>query len=139
MEAGREVLRRVNGYLRSGKEFGIETTLSGNWIFSAIQVALNEKFFVRLLYICVDNPERSIQRVQERVAGGGHDIPEDDIRRRYIRSLSNLRKVLRMVDHALVYDNSYEEPKLLLELKSGVVITKLNWLPSWAGNLLDDL
>ncbi len=137
IEAGREVLRRTNEYVRNGEDFGIETTLAGNWTFSAIQVALDQKLFVRLLYICVDNPERNIQRVRERVAGGGHDIPEDDIRRRYVRSLSNLQKVLRIVDHALVYDNSGAAPELLVELKSGIVVTKLNLLPSWAQNLLD--
>ena len=47
-------------------------------------------FIVRLVYVCLDNPERSIQRVRERVAQGGNDVPDADIRRRYNRSLLNL-------------------------------------------------
>lgn len=91
LTAGREVPRRTNEYIGSGQDFAIETTLAGGWTTSAIQAAMERAFFVRLVYICVDNPERSIQRVHERVAQGGHDFPDEDARRRYTRSLLNLR------------------------------------------------
>jgi hypothetical protein len=81
-------------YLGSGQDFAIETTLSGSWTTRAIKEALARRFFVRLVYICLDNPEQSIQRVHERVAQGGHNVPDDDVRRRYTRSLSNLRQVV---------------------------------------------
>jgi predicted ABC-type ATPase len=57
--AGREVLRRTQEYLGSGQDFAIETTLSGNWTTNAIKEALAQCFFVRLVYICVDNPEQT--------------------------------------------------------------------------------
>lgn len=87
--AGREVLRRTAEYVRTEQSFAIETTLSGSWTNSAIGAALERSFFTRLFYICLDNPERSIQRVRERVAQGGHDVPDADVRRRYARSLAN--------------------------------------------------
>lgn len=91
MTAGREVLRRTQEYIDSGHDFAIETTLSGIWTTRAIKEALAQQFFVRLVYICLDSPEKSIQRVHERVAQGGHDVPDHDIRRRYARSLSNAK------------------------------------------------
>jgi predicted ABC-type ATPase len=133
--AGREVLRRTNEYIQSGQNFAIETTLAGAWTSKAIQAALSREFFVRLVYICVDNPERSIQRVHERVAQGGHDVPDDDVRRRYARSLLNVTKIVATVNQAIIYDNSGAEPKLLLEFRGGVLVRKSFEIPSWARNI----
>ena len=98
-------------YVRSRESFAIETTLAGKWTHAAIRAALERSFFTRLFYICLDNPERSIQRVRERVAQGGHDVPDADVRRRYARSLANACQVLRMVHQGLVFDNSGAEPR----------------------------
>lgn len=130
--AAREVIRRTREYIHRGESFAVETTLAGGWTFTAIQGALERGFFVRLVYICVDNPERSIQRVRERVAQGGHDVPDDDIRRRYKRSLLNLPRVLKVVDQAVVYDNSGAEPRLVLETRSGAIILDAIDHSAWA-------
>ncbi len=137
--AGRQVLLQANEYLRIGQDFGLETTLAGNWTISVIKAALMRSFFVRLVFVCVDTPELSIQRVRQRVAQGGHDVPEIDIRRRYARSLLKLRRVLGIVDQARIYDNSAAEPRLLLEVRSGGVVAKSADLPYWAENLLGAL
>jgi len=70
-----------------------------------IREALVRRFFVRLVYICLDTPEQGIQRVHERVAQGGHSVPDQDVRR-YWRSLSNLKHVVSMVNEITIYDNS---------------------------------
>lgn len=102
--AGREVLRRTRQYIDSGQHFAIETTLAGNWTLNAIKIALAQGFFVRVVYIYVENPERCIQRVHERVAQGGHDVPDEDVRRRYARSLSNLKLILHIVNQTIIFD-----------------------------------
>ena len=135
--AGREVLRRTQEYLKSGQDFAIETTLSGNWTTGAIKQALARHFFVRLVYICLDNPEQCIRRVQERVAQGGHNVLNDDVRRRYSRSLSNLKQFVNVANETLLYDNSGPEPRLILEIRSGHVVRKSSDLPCWARNLLE--
>jgi predicted ABC-type ATPase len=137
--AGREVLRRTQEYLGSGQDFAIETTLSGSWTTRAIKEALARRFFVRLVYICLDNPEQNIQRVHERVAQGGHNVPDDDVRRRYTRSLSNLRQVVKIVNETIIYDNSGPEPRLILEIRSGNVGCTASELPTWARNLLEGI
>ena len=93
-------------------------------------------FFVRLVYICVDGPERSIQRVRERVARGGHDVPDRDVRRRYVRSLANAEKIVRIVQQALVLDNSGAEPVLAMEIRAGKVLSTVGPIPVWAAGLL---
>jgi hypothetical protein len=85
------------------------------------------------VYICLDTPERSIQRVRERVAQGGHDVPDTDVRRRYIRSLLNLPAALSLAHQAMVYDNSEAEPRKVLETQTaqsyGALIANLHGLP----------
>src|ERR1700678_3839745 len=88
-----------------------------------IGAALERLFFTRLFYICLDNPERSIQRVRERVAQGGHDVPDADVRRRYTRSLKNASHVLQLVHQGLVFDNSGAEPRPVFEMRGGRVLS----------------
>ncbi len=130
--AGREVLRRTQEYIRAGQDFAIETTLSGSWTTSAAKQALARHFFIRLVYICLDSPEQCIRRVQERVAQGGHNVLNNDVRRRYYRSLSNLKQFMKLADETLVYDNSGPEPKLILEFRSGYLASQSSDLPHWA-------
>jgi predicted ABC-type ATPase len=137
ISAGREVLHRAAEYIRGGESFAIETTLAGGWTTNAIKAALDRRFFTRLFYICVDNPEQSIQRVRERVAQGGHDVPDADVRRRYARSLANAGHVLRLVHQGLVFDNSGAEPRQVFEMRSGRMVSLTDEIPEWAIGLLE--
>jgi hypothetical protein len=83
-----------------------------------------------------DNPERSIQRVRARVALGGHDVADSDVRRRYARSLSNAGRVLRIVHQGLVVDNSGAEPGSVFEIRQGRLFNMADEIPSWASALL---
>jgi len=139
VEAGREVLRRTQQYLRSGENFAIETTLSGTWINRAVDQAIARGFFVRLVYVCLDTPEQNIQRVRERVAQGGHNVPDEDVRRRYARSLSNVREVLKVVNEAVFYDNSGPVPELICKIRSGHFVHKASELPEWSRSLLSSM
>lgn len=87
--------------------------------------------------LCVDSPEQSIQRIHERVAQGGHDVADEDVRRRYARSLSNLKQIIRITNETLIYDNAGAEPTLILETRTGTVIRQATGLPPWACDLLD--
>ena len=103
----------------------------------AIRAALERSFFTRLFYICLDDPERSIQRVSERVAQGGHDVPDADVRRRYARSLSNARQLVAVVHQALVFDNSGAEPRPVFEMRKGQLLNTADEIPTWATTLLE--
>ena len=88
--AAREVIQRTRRYLRDQVSFAVETTLSGGGVLETMQLARERGFDVCLTYICLDSAELNIQRVRERVSRGGHDVPADDVRRRYERSVANL-------------------------------------------------
>ena len=61
---------------------------------------------VRLVYVAVASIEDSIARVARRVAKGGHDVPEKDLRRRWERSHDALTWFAGHTDEVRVFDNS---------------------------------
>jgi predicted ABC-type ATPase len=135
--AGREVILRMREYIRERESFAIETTLAGCGTVAAIKSASEAGFALRLVYICLDNPERCIRRVQERAAQGGHDVADADVRRRYVRSLTNLPKVLHFVTQAVVYDNSGPEPQRMIEVQDGTITWQATNQSLWVRQLVE--
>jgi len=128
-------------------DFAFETTLGGKTIASLLDHALAQGIEVRIWYVGLDSVERHIARVRARVARGGHDIPEERIRERYLQSRLNLIRLLSHLTELLLFDNSIEadphtgatpEPKLLLHLVRGKVreTCALTEVPAWAKPIL---
>ncbi len=56
----------------------------------------------------------AIERVKMRVAQGGHNVPEKDIKRRFDRSWANFNeKYKSLADSWIVFDTSGKEPVIL--------------------------
>jgi len=131
ISAAREVIQRTRQYLHERQSFAIETTLSSGRILETMRLAREGGFIGCLTYLCLDSAERNIQRVRERVSRGGHDVPADDVRRRYERSLANLPPALRLAHRASAYDNSEGTPRRVLETRDGVIVWRANDQPAW--------
>lgn len=119
--SGREIVRRIRNYIDARVSFAIETTLASPRTVETMRNAKVNGFGIGLIYICLDTPERSILRVSERVMQGGHDVSDEDVRRRYLRSLANLPEAVRIIDRAVLYDNSGDEYRRMLEVRQCVV------------------
>ncbi len=74
-----------------------------------------------MIYVVLDSPDRSIERIRLRVAKGGHHVKDDDVRRRYGRSLQQMKWFLSEADQAWIYDNSGAKPKQIAEKLDGVI------------------
>jgi predicted ABC-type ATPase len=71
-------------------------------------------FRVKLIFLCLADVRIAIERVRIRVRQGGHNVPEDVIRRRYESGWRNFNKVYKnLVDTWVLYDNSGEKPELI--------------------------
>ena len=64
-------------------DFAVETTLATRTLLKTVKLAQAAGYTVTLLYFWLNSPELAIERVRARVEAGGHDIPEETIRRRY--------------------------------------------------------
>lgn len=112
--AGKRALDLRNDLLTKGKSFVVETTLSGNSTLSLLQDAKAYGFEVELKYIGLSDVAQSKSRVAGRVVSGGHDIPAEDIERRFARSLDNLPEAISRADRTELYDNSGRDPHRLV-------------------------
>jgi predicted ABC-type ATPase len=116
LEAGRTFFDRVRYCIDKKESFIAETTLSGRSFVGIMKSLAENGFEVRIAYVFLDTPEMCIHRVKQRVLKGGHDVPDDDIRRRFFRSKRNFWDFYRrMADRWYVYynaDSSFEEVAL---------------------------
>ena len=123
--------------------FAFETTLGASTIPRLLSQAASSGIDVHIWYAGLSSPELHIKRVKARVARGGHDIPEADIRRRYQHSRLNLIHLLPSLAGLRVYDNSAEAdpatgkaptPKLALHVERGRIknLNDLARTPEWA-------
>ena len=107
IEAGRLMLQRIEDLLSKEESFSIETTLATKSYINLVRRAQEKGYTVRLLFFWLNSPELALQRIAERVAKGGHNIPEPIVRRRYVTGISNLfRLFMNEVDSWEIYDNS---------------------------------
>ncbi len=87
--AGRCMLTRMRELRDTQCTFAFETTLAARSYVPFLQQAQQSGFLVHLAFIALRSPELAVSRVADRVAEGGHNIPSEDIERRYQRGLRN--------------------------------------------------
>lgn len=115
-QAGRIMLERINDLLAAKVDFAFETTLSTKSYIHTLRKAQESGYEVTLLYFWLNSPALAIERVKQQVASGGHHIPEDVIKRRYQKGLSNLLNLfIPAVNYWTIVDNSHEPYKIIAE------------------------
>lgn len=116
LPAGRAFFDLVADCIEKRKSFIAETTLSGRSFVGIMKSLAENGFDIRIAYVFLDSPEMCIHRVKQRVLKGGHDVPEEDIRRRFFRSKRNFWDLYKqMADRWYVYynsDSSFDEVAL---------------------------
>ena len=83
IQASRYMLLRIRYLLQRGEDFGIETTLATRTLLKTVKIAQEAGYYVTVLYFWLNSPDLAVKRVKARVAAGGHNIPEETVRRRY--------------------------------------------------------
>lgn len=107
VEASRIMYKRIKELIASGATFAMETTLATRSVANLIREAQREGYYVTLLYFWLNTPDLAVERVKMRVEAGGHNIPENTIRRRYKAGIENLFKLyLPISDYWMITDNS---------------------------------
>lgn len=107
IEAGRLMLKRIEYLLKRNESFSVETTLATKSYINLVRRAQKKGYKVSVLFFWLNSPDLALLRVAERVAKGGHDIPEMIVRRRYVAGIRNLFSLfMSEVDYWGIYDNS---------------------------------
>ncbi len=105
--AGRQAINRARENILQGNSFLVETTLSSKGVYQRLVDSAKQKgFSVKLAYISTEDPQINIARVADRVSKGGHNVPDEDVVRRYYRSLDNLGEFFDKADDKAIIDKS---------------------------------
>jgi predicted ABC-type ATPase len=127
-QQGKRLLERA---IEERLDFAFESTLGGRTIPVLLARAASLGIEVRIWYVGLASVELHLKRIRVRVARGGHDIPEADVRRRWETSRRNIVRLLPSLAELRVYDNSAEAdpaegdvpaPVLLLHMRTGRIV-----------------
>jgi predicted ABC-type ATPase len=114
IKAGRLMLEEIEECVAEGRSFAFETTLSGKSYLRKISHWQQVGYRVKLWFLSLPSEDVAISRVAERVIQGGHNIPEQIVRRRFKSGLENFHeRYSKVVDSWAFFDNSGPEPKLI--------------------------
>lgn len=116
IKSGRLMLEEIYDHVRRCESFSFETTLSGRGYARHIPVWRKQGFAVKLFFLRLATPELACARVAQRVKAGGHNVPEETIRRRFAAGLRNFDEIYKpIVNEWALYDNSFTTPTLIEE------------------------
>ena len=88
-DAGRQFLERLKKMRQAGTDIVLESTLSGLTLARHLDTFRQNGYRVRLVYVFLNVPAESVNRVSARVLAGGHYVPPADVVRRFGRSQRN--------------------------------------------------
>lgn len=138
IEGGKTAVKLIDDCIQRGADFTQETTLSGGKTARTIAEARENGYFVRLYYVAVSSAEESLSRIVNRVSKGGHDIPEETVRRRFEKRFDDLARILPLVDEAVFFDNENGFVHVA-DYRSGKLTLAGNYLPKWLDELKERL
>jgi len=111
VEAGRLMIQHIDECVGKNESFAFETTLSGKGYERKIKRWKSQGYEIIIYYLKLPSVDIAIERVKLRVAQGGHNVPEQDIKRRFDRSWINFEKIYKPLAHSwIVFDTSGKVP-----------------------------
>lgn len=99
------------------KNFTFETVLSTERNLLLLRKAKEKGYFVRGIYVLTSNVNINVARVNAREALGGHGVPEDKIRSRYIKAFKLIPELVEICDILHIYDNTREPFRIFKKRK----------------------
>ena len=97
-KAGRLMLEEIAIHVKRGESFAFETTLAGLTYTQMIPVWRASGYMVKLIFLSLPDVAIAIERVATRVIQGGHNVPEDVIRRSFTHGIKNFERYKALVD-----------------------------------------
>ena len=138
LAGGKAALNKIRACIDKGVSFTQETPLSGCGTEDTARELVEKGYHVRLYYISLDSAAESVSRIANRVRRGGHDIPTQDVERRFATRWEAVAKVLPYCDEAKFYDND-NGFVLVAEYRNGELRTVGSVIPGWLKELREYL
>ncbi|MCY2989106.1 MAG: AAA family ATPase [Planctomycetota bacterium] len=131
-EAGSIMHTRLRSLASKRRNFAFETTLASRSLAPWLRELLASHYSFHLVFLWLPSADFAVARVADRVRLGGHNVPEDTIRRRYRRGLRNFFQLYQPLATAWrVYDNSHESGIRLIAAGAGTNVTRMGDEETW--------
>jgi predicted ABC-type ATPase len=133
LTAGRIMLARLKDLARRRLDFAFETTLAGRSHAVWLRELQEEGYAFHLIYLWLPGADFAVERVRNRIRLGGHSVPEETIRRRYVTGLRNMFELYRPIAATWrVYDNSAASAPELIATGIGTRASEVRDRVKWA-------
>jgi len=93
ISAGKLFFQKLDGAVAQNKSLLIESTLSGRKLRDRFKVWQRQDYEIIINFIFAESSEILIERIAQRVKKGGHFVPDEDVRRRFVRGKRNFWSV----------------------------------------------
>ena len=130
IQAGKQALALMENYCERGISFTQETTLSSHQVGKMVRKVKEHGYEVHLFYVGISSAEECLKRIANRVGKGGHDIREEDVRRRFARRFDVLIDILPYCNEAKFYDNE-NGFEMIAEYQNGDFMRTSGEMPGW--------
>jgi len=120
IKAGKLVLSQIHEYIRLDVDFAFESTLAGKLYANLFRELKKKGYKLHLFFLWIPDADIAILRIKDRVLEGGHNVPIEDIKRRFKRSISNFYKLyLPLLDSCVLFNNAGIEPVPIAKKNNG--------------------
>ena len=126
----KKAVEEIKYCLDNNISFTQETTLSGHRTEKTIQQARKQGYYVIMYYVGLNSKEESLARIENRVRKGGHDIPKNDVCRRFDNRFDSLKRIVPLCDEVIFYDNENGFIKVA-EIKNNKFNYSNGYRPKW--------
>ncbi|MFC1595858.1 zeta toxin family protein [Candidatus Margulisiibacteriota bacterium] len=119
IKAGKLVLEQLQELADIGVNFGFETTMSGKTYIKYFKMLKEKGYRIHIFYLWIPSSQLAIARVKDRVLQGGHNVPVQDIKRRYDRSMEKFLKEYRLFANKwILFNNAEVKPTIIARQKN---------------------
>ena len=128
IKAGKLLLLQVQEFIKQKADFAFETTLAGKSYVNLINEAKGKGYLIHIFFLWIPDVKLAQERIKQRVKEGGHNVPTEDVKRRFSRSLRNFIGLYGpLCDTWILFDNAGEKPVVVAkETKKGLKIINVS-------------
>lgn len=118
--------------IKNEETFSFESVMSHTSKLNELTLAKEKGYRIYLYFVCIDDPNINVSRVENRVAKGGHKVDKAKVKSRYGPTLDNAYDAIQLSDRAYLFDNS-NNMKMIAEVDNNVMTLYVDEedMPNW--------
>lgn len=137
LEAAQLAEKMRENAIANKDSFTFETVMSTDRNLKLLMMAKEQGYFIRCIYVLTSDVNINVFRVESREATGGHGVPEDKIRSRYLKALKLIPELVEVADVMHIYDNSSVPYRIFKKRKTDYFFwANENWSEEAVRNLV---